>query len=104
MPAPFPPFLTSPSPPSPIIYTPLEGSDTGLISSYCSKNIYSVIWNQSMVYYCRDMLPRRPHILDPLIESDIGPKCGKLWTDNLEVSFKEIKEIFSSDTLMNYLD
>ena len=56
-----------------------------------------------MVQYYRDMLPRRSHILALLKEAAIGPKCRKiLWNDTLESSFKEIKRMVSTETLLSY--
>ena len=49
------------------------------------------------------MWPRRSHVLASIIESSSGPKGKKLlWNDALERSFKELKYMVSSDTLLSY--
>ena len=58
-----------------------------------------------MDQYYRDMWPRRSHVLAPLTEADRGPKGRKiLWNDALESSFKELKCMFSVETLISYPD
>ena len=55
-----------------------------------------------MVYYYRDMWPRRSHILAPLTEADSGPKGKKIvWNDTSEISFKELKRMVSAKTLLS---
>ena len=49
------------------------------------------------------MSPRWYHILAPLKEAASGPKGIKiLWNDVLESSFKELKRMLSSETLLSY--
>ena len=44
----------------------------------------------------------RSHVLAPLIEADIGPKGRRiLFNDALESSFKELKRMISSETLIS---
>ena len=51
------------------------------------------------------MCPRRSHLLAPLTDEASGPKCIKiLWNDALEISFKELKCMVSTDTLISYPD
>ena len=51
------------------------------------------------------MSTRRSHILAPLIQTDSGTKGRKiLWVDALEDSFKELKCMFYTDTLLSYPD
>ena len=58
-----------------------------------------------MFQYYRDMWPRRSHILAPLTEVASGPKGIKiLWNDALESSFKELKQMVSTETPLSYLD
>ena len=54
-----------------------------------------------MVQYYRDMFTRWTHILDPLKETSIGPKCGKIhWNYALEESYKELRYMVSAETLL----
>ena len=54
-----------------------------------------------MVQYCRDMWPRRSHVLSPPTEAASGPKYRKiLCNDALESSLKELKWMVSADTLL----
>ena len=56
-----------------------------------------------MVQYYRGMCPRRSRVLAPLKDSDSGPKGRKiLWNDALENSFKKLKRMVSSETLVSY--
>ena len=58
-----------------------------------------------MNQYCRDMWPRRFHILAPLTEAASSPEGGKiLWNDALEESFKEVNHMVSAETLLIYPD
>ena len=51
------------------------------------------------------MWPRRSHVLAPLTEAASGPKGRKiLWNSALEISFKELNHMFSTDTLLSYPD
>ena len=57
-----------------------------------------------LVQYYRYMWPRRSHVLAPLTEADSGPKGRKiLCNDALESSFKELKRVVSSETLLSFL-
>ena len=56
-----------------------------------------------MVQYYMDMHPRRSHVLAPLTEAASGPKVRKiLWNEALESSFKEMKRMVYSETLLSY--
>ena len=58
-----------------------------------------------MVTYYRDMWPRRAHILAPCTEMSGLPKRAKLkWTDEMEVSFKQMKAVIAEDAMMAYPD
>ena len=47
-----------------------------------------------------DMWTRRSHVLDPPTEADSSPKCRKiLWNDGIEIAFKELKRVVSSETM-----
>ena len=49
------------------------------------------------------MWTRRSHVLAPLADAASGPKGRKiLWNDTLESSFKELKRVVSSETLISY--
>ena len=59
----------------------------------------------SMVQYYRGMWSRRYHRLDPLTEAASGPKCRKIFcNDVLEYPFKEIKHMVSAEILLRYPD
>ena len=56
-----------------------------------------------MVQCCKDMCPRRSHVLYPLTEVAIGPKGRKiLQNDALEEYFKELKCVVSVERFLNY--
>ena len=55
-----------------------------------------------MATCCRDMWPRRSHILAPLTEL-IGTK-KYIWDDRCENAFKQMKALVASDTLLVYPD
>ena len=58
-----------------------------------------------MVQYYRDMCHRQSHVFAPLTEAASIPKGRNiLWNDALEHSFKELKRVFSADTLISYPD
>ena len=49
------------------------------------------------------MESRRSHILAPLTEVDSGPKGRNiLWNDALEISFKELNFVVSTEKLLSY--
>ena len=51
------------------------------------------------------MWPRQSHLLSPLKELVNDPKGREIiWTDDLEVAFRELKCMVSEDTLLNYHD
>ena len=57
-----------------------------------------------MIEYYRDLCPRQYHVLDPTKDEVRRPKCRKIiWNEALEESFKEIKRMVSSETLLKYL-
>ena len=52
-----------------------------------------------------EIWPRRSHVLYPLIEAASGHKGrNTLWNEALESSFKELNNIFSTETLLSYPD
>ena len=56
-----------------------------------------------MVQYYREMWPKRYHVLAHMTEVDIIPKgISILWNDKLEVEFRDIKNMVSTETLLNY--
>ena len=58
-----------------------------------------------MVQYYKYMLPRRSHILCPLIEAAVGSRGRNiLWNDALESSFKELKYMVSVEMPLHYPD
>ena len=57
-----------------------------------------------MVQYYRDVWHRRYHILYPLTEAASGPKGRKYWNDALKSSFRKLKCMVSSETLLSYPD
>ena len=58
-----------------------------------------------MVYYYRDMCPRKSHILYPMKEATSGPKHQKIhWNDVLVKLFKELKHRVFDENLLNYKD
>ena len=58
-----------------------------------------------MVHYYMYMWPRWSQVLAPLTGATSGPNCRKiLWNDALEGSFKELKRMVSTETLLSYLD
>ena len=58
-----------------------------------------------MFHYYRDRCTRWSHILDSLTEEDSGPKdISILWNYDLEVSLHELRQMVSSETLLNYID
>ena len=59
---------------------------------------------KGILQYYRYMWTKRSHVLAPLTESASGPKDRKiLWNDALEISFKELKRMVSTETLLSYL-
>ena len=51
------------------------------------------------------MRPRRLRVLATLTEEDSGPKgINILWNEGPESSFKEIKRVVTTETLLNYTD
>ena len=59
----------------------------------------------SISHYYRVLWPRRYHMLEYLIEADSVPKVrSKFCNDELEVAFKELNNMVSSGTLLNFTD
>ena len=58
-----------------------------------------------MVQKYSNIWSRRYHISSPLEESSAAPKGGKMFCNySLDNSFKELRQIFSADSLLNYPD
>ena len=58
-----------------------------------------------MVHYYRCIWQIRYYVIDPLIESDSGPKGRKILCNNkLEYSFKDLKHMIYADTFLNCTD
>ena len=56
-----------------------------------------------MVQYFMNMWPRRSHVLATMIEASIIPKDrGILCNNNMEVYFRQIKRIVSTESLLDY--
>ena len=55
------------------------------------------------IYYCHNILPRRPHMLAPLTRLTSIKRKFK-WTQVKQDAFKEIKRIMARDTLLTYPD
>ena len=52
--------------------------------------------------YINNMWPIQLHVLTSLVEAVVIPNGRKrLWKNNLEVSFQEIKQMVSAETLRN---
>ena len=58
-----------------------------------------------MVQYYRDLWPRRSHILEPFTALSAAKKGTKIkWTDELESTFQEVKQMVSKSTMLTYPD
>ena len=58
-----------------------------------------------MVQCYMEICTRRSHILAPLIKVSSAPKYRAIiWNYNLEVAFREIKYMVSTETLLDFPD